>query len=126
MKKSILMMSAVAIALLTSCSGKLGELASDNFKVNPNPLIADAGQVDATINGMFPEKYMNKKAVVTVTPELRFTKNGASQAVKGQPATFQGEKVIGNEQTISYRLGGRYSMKASFPMRMPCRRASFS
>ena len=115
MKKSILMMSAVAIALLTSCSGKLGELSSDNFKVNPNPLIADAGQVDATINGMFPEKYMNKKAVVTVTPELRFTKNGASQAVKGQPATFQGEKVIGNEQTISYRLGGRYSMKASFP-----------
>ena len=115
MKKSILMLSAVAMALLTSCSGKLGQLSSDYFKVNPNPLVADAGQVDATINGMFPEKYMNKKAVVTVTPELRFTKNGMPQAVKGQSATFQGEKVLGNDQTINYRLGGRYSMKASFP-----------
>ena len=109
------MLSAVAVALLTSCSGKLGQLSSDYFKVNPNPLVAEAGQVDATINGVFPEKYMNKNAVVTVVPELRFTKNGVQQAVKGQSATFQGEKVIGNDQTINYRLGGRYSMKASFP-----------
>ena len=115
MKKSILMLSAVAMALLTSCSGKLGQLSSDYFKVNPNPLVADAGQVDATINGMFPEKYMNKKAVVTVTPELRFTKNGLPQSAKGESVTFQGEKVLGNDQTINYRLGGRYSMKASFP-----------
>ena len=109
------MLSAVAVALLTSCSGKLGQLSSDYFKVNPNPLVAESGQVDATINGVFPEKYMNKNAVVTVVPELRFTKNGVQQAVKGQSATFQGEKVIGNDQTINYRLGGRYSMKASFP-----------
>ena len=113
--KKILMLSAVAVALLTSCSGKLGQLSSDYFKVNPNPLVAEAGQVDATINGVFPEKYMNKNAVVTVVPELRFTKNGVQQAVKGQSATFQGEKVIGNDQTINYRLGGRYSMKSSFP-----------
>lgn len=113
--KKILMMSAVAVALLTSCSGKLGQLSSDYFKVNPNPLVAEAGQVDATINGAFPEKYMKKNAVVTVVPELRFTKNGVQQAVKGQSATFQGEKVIGNDQTINYRLGGRYSMKTSFP-----------
>ena len=66
------MLSAVAVATLTSCSSKLGQLSSDYFKVNPNPLVADAGQVDATINGVFPEKYMKKKAVVTVTPELRF------------------------------------------------------
>ena len=113
--KKILMLSAVAVALLTSCSGKLGQLSSDYFKVNPNPLVAEAGQVDATINGVFPEKYMNKNAVVTVVPELRFTKNGVQQAVKGQSATFQGEKVIGNDQAINYRLGGRYSMKSSFP-----------
>ncbi len=108
-------MSAVVAAMLTSCSGKLGQLSSDYFKVNPNPLVTDAGQVDATINGVFPEKYMNKKAVVTVVPELRYVKDGQQQAVKGQSATFQGEKVIGNDQTISYRLGGRYTMKTSFP-----------
>ena len=105
----------LGILLMTSCSGKLGQLTSDNFKVTPNPLEAEAGQVTATINGTFPEKYMNKKAVVTVVPELRFTKDGIQQAIKGQPATFQGEKVLSNDQTISYLLGGNYTMKTIFP-----------
>jgi Flp pilus assembly protein TadD len=112
--KNILGMSLMAIAMMTSCSGKLGQLSSDYFKVNPDPLVAEGGQVDATINGVFPEKYMKKKAVVTVTPELRFEKNGVQQAVKGRPATFQGEKVLGNDQTISYQLGGHYTMKTSY------------
>jgi len=97
---------ATAVVLLTSCSGKLGQLSSDNFKVNPNPLETEAGQVTATINGTFPEKFMKKKAVVKVIPELQYLKNGQLQVVKGQPATFQGEKVLGNNQTISYKLGG--------------------
>ena len=108
-------MSLMAVAMLTSCSGKLGQLSGDYFKVNPNPLVADGGQVDATINGVFPEKYMNKKAVITVTPELRYMKNGVEQKVQGRPATFQGEKVLGNDQTISYQLGGHYTMKTSYP-----------
>jgi len=107
--KQILLLSVAAVAL-TSCSGKLGALSADNFTVNPNPLETQVGQVPATINGVFPEKYMNKKAVVTVTPELRF--NG--KAVKGESATFQGEKVQGNNQTISYKVGGRYAMKTNF------------
>ena len=110
-----MILSAIAIAVLTSCSGKMGQLTSDYFKANPNPLEAEAGQVEATINGVFPEKYMQKKAVVTVTPELRYTKNGELQALKGQPATFQGEKVLGNNQTISYLIGGHYTMKTTFP-----------
>ena len=69
----------LGVLLLTSCSGKLGQLTSDNFKVTPNPLEAEAVQVTATVNATFPEKYMNKKAVVTVVPELRFTQNGAQQ-----------------------------------------------
>ena len=112
--KNILGMSLMAIAMMTSCSGKLDQLSSDYFKVNPDPLVAEGGQVDATINGVFPEKYMKKKAVVTVTPELRFEKNGVQQAVKGRSATFQGEKVLGNDQTISYQLGGHYTMKTSY------------
>lgn len=112
--KKLVFLSAVAVAALTSCGGKLGELSADNFKVVPNPLVAESGQVPATINGMFPEKYMAKKAVVTVTPELRFTDNGVETAVKGQSATFQGEKVLGNDQPISYKVGGHYTMKANF------------
>lgn len=53
--------------------------------------------------------------MVTVVPELRYTKNGMQQTVKGQPASFQGEKVMGNDQTISYLLGGHYTMKTAFP-----------
>lgn len=110
-----MILSAVAVAMLTSCGGGLKSLSADNFKVVPNPLETEGGQVQATINGMFPEQYMNRKAVVTVTPELRYTKNGVQQALKGQSATFQGEKVMGNDQTISYLLGGHYTMKTAFP-----------
>ena len=114
MKKTMIL-SAVAVAMLTSCGGGLKSLSADNFKVVPNPLETEGGQVQATINGMFPEQYMNRKAVVTVTPELRYTMNGVHQALKGQSATFQGENVMGNDQTISYLLGGHYTMKTAFP-----------
>ena len=114
MKKNLIILAGV-MALMTSCGGGLKSLSADNFKVVPNPLETEGGQVQATINGMFPEQYMNRKAVVTVTPELRYTKNGIQQAVKGQSATFQGEKVMGNDQVISYLLGGHYTMKTAFP-----------
>ena len=109
------MLLLLAAAVLTACSNKLDPLSADYFKVNPNPLETESGRVSATISGMFPEKYMPKKAVVTVTPELRFMKDGQPQAVQGQPTSFQGEQVTGNDQTVSYRLGGRYTMKATFP-----------
>ena len=105
----MLLLSAAAV-LLTSCSSKMGALSSDYFTVTPNPLETYVGEVPATIDGMFPEKYMKKKVVVTVTPELRFD----GQAVQGQSAMFQGEKVQGNAQTIPYKVGGRYSMKTNF------------
>lgn len=95
---------------MSSCS-KLGNLSADNFNVNPNPLETKGGQVPVTINGTFPQKYMKKKAVVTVIPELRY---GDGQVAKGQPATFQGEKVQGNDQTIMYKVGGNYTMKSNF------------
>ena len=114
MKKIQILMLSTAAVLLTSCSGKLGALSADNFSVTPNPLETQQGQAPVTINGMFPEKYMKKKAVVTVTPELRFQTINGMKSVRGTSATFQGEKVQGNDQTISYRVGGRYSMKSSF------------
>jgi len=88
----------------------MGELSADYFTVTPQVLEAVGGKVPATINGKFPEKYFNKKAVVEVTPVLKW--NGGE--AKGQPATFQGEKVEGNDQTISYKMGGSYTMKTSF------------
>jgi Flp pilus assembly protein TadD len=109
-KNEILLISAATLMMFTSCS-KLGELTADNFTVSPNPLETQKGVVPATINGHFPEKYMKKKAVVTVVPELRYS-NGVVE--KGTTATFQGESVRGNDQTINYRMGGNYTMKTSF------------
>ena len=109
-KKHFFLLSVASVMFFTSCS-KLGPLSADNFTVTPNPLETQAGTVPATINGHFPEKYMKKKAVVTVVPELRYS-NG--KIVQGNTATFQGESVLGNDQTISYRLGGNYTMKTNF------------
>ena len=106
----ILTLSACAFLSLTSCS-KLGKLTADNFSVSPKPLEVVGGKVSATIEGQFPEKFMNKKATVTVIPELHY---GNGQVARGEGTTFQGEKVMGNDRTISYRLGGRYTMKANF------------
>ena len=110
-KNLFVLMSAASVMLLSSCSGKLGALSADNFTVTPNPLETQVGKVPATINGTFPEKYMKKKAVVTVVPELRYADG---QVAKGQGATFQGEKVQGNDQVIMYKVGGRYNIKTNF------------
>lgn len=111
MKKiQVLTLTACSLLALSSCSNKM-VLTADNFEVVPNPLETQTGMVPSTINGSFPEKFMKKKAVVTVIPELRY----AGQATQGQSATFQGEKVLGNNQTISYRLGGRYTMRSTVP-----------
>ncbi|WP_390601742.1 tetratricopeptide repeat protein [Bacteroides sp. f07] len=104
------LLMAMIVALFSSCSKKMGPLSADYFTVTPQVLEAVGGKVPATINGKFPEKYFNKKAVVEVTPVLRW--NGGE--AKGQPATFQGEKVEGNDQSISYKMGGSYTMKTSF------------
>ncbi len=104
------LLMACVVALLSSCSSKMGELSSDYFTVTPQVLEAIGGKVPATINGKFPEKYFNKKAVVEVTPVLVWEGGEATS----QPAVFQGEKVEGNDQTISYKMGGSYTMKASF------------
>ena len=104
------LLMAMVVALFSSCSKKMGELSADYFTVTPQVLEAVGGKVPATINGKFPEKYFNKKAVVEVTKVLKW--NGGE--AKGQPATFQGEKVEGNDQTISYKMGGSYTMKTSF------------
>lgn len=106
----ILSLSLFSLIAFSSCS-KLGPLSADNFTVDPNPLEATGGQVPATVNGVFPVKYMKPKAVVTVTPELRYADG---KVAKGQSATFQGERVLGNNQTISYKMGGRYTMKTTF------------
>ena len=89
----------------------MGELAPSNFDVNPSPLETQGGEVVATIHGKFPPKYLKKKAVVSVIPELHY---GNGQVARSEGATFMGEKVLGNDQRINYQFGGIYTIKSKF------------
>ncbi len=110
MKKIHVSLFAAALLMLCSCSNKLGELSSNYFAVTPQLLEAVNGEVPVTISGTFPGKFFPKKAVITVTPVLRY--EGGS--VSGDSYTFIGEKVEGNSQVIPYKTGGNFTMKSSF------------
>ncbi len=109
-KLSFLTVLALLTAIsFTSCK-KMGPLSAEYFKVDPAVLEAKGGKVEATITGTFPEEYVKKKAVITVVPVLKY--NGTEE--KLQTKVFQGEKVKGNDEQISYKMGGTYTHKVSF------------
>lgn len=116
----------LGVAAMASCSGKLGALSADNFTVTPSPMEAHANQVPVTISGVFPEKYMKKKAVVRVTPVLTSKIDGQQVVLAQQAATFQGEKVRDNHTAINYRIGGNYTMRAAFPYTPNMRQSTLS
>ena len=97
----------MAIAILTSCGTAV---QPTEFKVNPNPLTVVGNVVEADITGTFPVKKFGKKAVLTVTPVLKF--NGTE--VVGKSVTYVGEKAKENGTTVSYKEGGNFKLKASF------------
>ena len=99
-----------AILTLSSCSNKLKPLAEEYIKAEPQPLEAIGGKVPVTINATIPAKWFNKKAVVTITPVLRYQGGEAW----GTAYTYQGEKVKGNNQVIPYKEGANVTMKSSF------------
>ena len=108
MKKTFkLFASVMAIAILTSCGTAV---QPTEFKVNPNPLTVVGNVVEADITGTFPVKKFGKKAVLTVTPVLKF--NGTE--VVGKSVTYVGEKAKENGTTVSYKEGGNFKLKASF------------
>lgn len=98
------------ILLLAGCKTSM-DLSSDAFTVTPQILEAANGKVPVTIDGTFPAKYFNKKAVLTVIPVIQW--EGGS--VKGEAITFQGEKIQGNNQVIVKNEGGKFTLKTTFP-----------
>ncbi len=99
-----------AILAFSSCSNKLKPLAEEYIKAEPQPLETIGGKVPVTINVTYPAKWFNKKAVVTVTPVLRYEGGEAW----GTAYTYQGEKVQGNNQVIAYKEGGNTTLKSTF------------
>ena len=97
----------MAFAILTSCGTAV---QPEQVTVNPSPLAVVGNLVEADITGTFPVKKFGTKAVLTVTPVLKY--NGTE--VVGQSVTYVGEKAKENGTVVSYKEGGKFSLKASF------------
>ncbi|MEE0973064.1 MAG: hypothetical protein U0L34_02920 [Paludibacteraceae bacterium] len=111
MKKSLLRLGmGMALLIAFASCQKLGELKPEYFTVNPNPLEVKAGKVEGTITATFPEKYFAEKGVVEVIPVLKYEGGEALS----ESATYQGAKVVGNNETIQYKAGGTVSQNFSF------------
>lgn len=105
---------AIASVVLSSCASlqKMKKNADDiSFKVTPEVLETNAGNVDVAIDGVFPSKYFVKKATVVATPVLKY--EGGETAF--EPVTVQGESVMANNKVISYANGGNFSYKDAVP-----------
>jgi tetratricopeptide (TPR) repeat protein len=108
-----LLLFAVAAFALSSCGGlsKMVENASAvDYNVQPSPLETHGGEVEVTINTTFPEKYFNKKAIVTATPVLKYD-GGQTEF---EATILQGESVEANNKVIPFD-GGSYSYTGKIP-----------
>lgn len=108
--KSSMLLAASGLLLLSGCGKKLGQFQADYFSVNPTPLEVVGDRVPATVTARIPQKFFVKNAEVTVTPYLCY--NG--QETASTPYTFQGEKVRGNNPTVSYDNGGTLTIPVMY------------
>lgn len=103
-KLNYLTFTVIAAVVLSSCAGltKMRDKSTTvTYKVTPDPLQTHAGVVKMNVEVKFPEKYFNKKAVVTATPVLKYDGGQTEFA----PTTLQGEKVEANNKVIPWAGG---------------------
>jgi len=97
MKKNnvkVLTLIALAGTMATGC-----QLLKDvDYTVTPDPLEMHGDSVRVKVDVIFPEKALNKKALVYITPSI------GDVALK--PVRVQGEKATGNGNVIAYKAGG--------------------
>lgn len=105
MKKLLFFVSALVV--LTACGTAV---QPEQVKVNPSPLTVVGDQVTADITGTFPVKKFSKKAVLTITPVLKYE---GGEAV-GKPIVYVGESAKENGKKVSYKAGGKYKQTATF------------
>jgi Flp pilus assembly protein TadD, contains TPR repeats len=113
MKKNNLSFFAILLAavIMSSCGGlnKMKDTAKQiSYSTNPSPLEVKGGQVDLSVTVKYPGKFFNKKAIVEVTPVLKY--EGGETPF--QSKTFQGESVQANNEVIKYTEGGSKTIAA--------------
>jgi tetratricopeptide (TPR) repeat protein len=104
----ILGLAVIAAIGLTACDG-LGKMAKNantvKYTVTPDPIQMSGDTVSVTIAGKYPAKYFAKKAVLTITPTIKY--NGAEKALKS--VTVIGEKAEGTGTKVPNAAGGSFS-----------------
>lgn len=108
---NILASFALAALLLSSCGGlnKMVKMAAEvKYEVTPKVLEMHGDSIEATLKVSFPIKYFQKKAILEITPVLKY--DGGEQAFKS--LTLQGESVQANNQVVSFTSGGTFSVSS--------------
>ncbi len=102
----------LAAAVLSSCGG-LNKMVKEadlvTYQVTPEVLEMHGGNVDFTIDVNYPAKYFNKKAVVTLTPVLRYEEAQSEM----EPLVLQGQDVTENNKPVSFDNGGKASLSST-------------
>ena len=112
MRKHILMIACMAL-MLAACGNpsKMAKLAEMvNTECTPEVLEAVNGKIAAQYTVEFPAKYFLSEAILDVTPVMVY----AGGEVAGPVFTLQGDKVMDNNNVISYKNGGKASRTVVF------------
>ena len=94
--KNLKFLALIGLSTLAISSCDL--LKDVSYSVTPNPLELHGDNVKISVTVNIPEKGINKKAKVEITPTLGNAKLSTW--------TIQGEKAVGNGQTVSFKPGG--------------------
>ena len=99
----------LAVVLFTGCglSKMIKKYPTVKYTVTPEVLETHGGKISVTINGTFPAKYFDKKAVVKIVPILKNLQG--TEIVKLKAITLKGEKAQADGQTIKYKEGGSFT-----------------
>ena len=122
MKRTLRTVAVLTLAgvVISSCASlnKMKKMEKNiAYKVTPEVLEAKGGQVDVKIDATIPAKYFNKKVTLVATPVLKF-QNGGEKAY--EPKTFQGEKVLGNNEVVPYTTEKTVSYSGSVCWQQRC------
>lgn len=115
MKKTRILQAAflLLVLLVSSCGGikKMKDNVSEvKYKVTPSPLVMKAGEVEVNIETSFPPKYFNKKAILVVTPVLKY----GEEETYFDSIAVQGESVQDNYKKIP-NAGGSFTYNGVIP-----------
>ena len=111
---SYLLSIVAVIVLLGSCGGlkKMQERASEiKYTVTPSPLEMHADKVAVKVEGKIPPKYFDKKALLVISPVLKYGDKTYALDTWG----LRGEDYANNYQEIKYKEGGSFRFDAIIP-----------